>query len=333
MREVVMRSKVSRADHAEYDSCAQIACAIRMAELATTDLRILREIAQTGSFTAAAGALGYTQSAISRRAAALERAAGRTLFERRRSGVHLTPAGDRLLARAAIVLAELDAARRELEHPTGSDAPVRLGAFASAVAALVPAALSALSQEHPGLEVTLREGTTPALVRALRAGAIDLAVLAASPPFRPFDAEAPALLLDVISEADLLVAVGPHHRFGARTAVELAELEGERWIASRSDVGETLLGVWPGLSGRPNVAYTVRDWLSKLGLVASGVGVTTVPAILAPALPPGIHLLAVRGEPQERRRVVLVRLPGQPATPAVTAVADALRAAAAATGR
>jgi DNA-binding transcriptional LysR family regulator len=303
-----------------------------MADLATTDLRVLQEIARTGSFTGAAGALGYTQSAISRRAAALERAAGRTLFERRRSGVRLTAAGDRLLARAVIVLAELDAARRELEHPDGTDAPVRLGAFSSACAALVPAALAALREDHPGLDVTLREGTTPALVRALRAGAIDLAVLAASPPFRPFDADAPTLLLDVISEADLLVAVGPHHRLAARKAVELAELEGERWIASRSDAGETLLGVWPGLSGRPRVAYTVRDWLSKLGLVAGGMGVTTVPAILAPALPPGIHVVAVRGEPQERRRVVLVRLPEQAATPGVTAVADALRAAATGTG-
>jgi DNA-binding transcriptional LysR family regulator len=78
-------------------------------------LRAFREVARRGSFTAAAEALQYTQSAVSRQVATLEAAAGRQLFERRHDGARLTPAGSRLLARATTVLAELDAARRELE--------------------------------------------------------------------------------------------------------------------------------------------------------------------------------------------------------------------------
>ena len=152
-------------------------------------------------------------------------------------------------------------------------------------------------------------------------------MLASAPPFRPFDGEAPALRLTTLTEAELLVAVGPGHPLAAYDAVELAQLEGRRWVASRSDAGETLLGVWPGLAGRPDVAFVVRDWLAKLGLVAAGLAITTVPDIAAPAVPPAVRLLTVRGEPQELRRAVLARLPG-PSTQEVDAVAGALRAAA-----
>ena len=73
--------------------------------------------------------------------ATLEAVAGRRLFDRGRDGVTLTPAGARLLPRAIRVLEELDAARREAGAPEG---PVRLGAFATAAAGLVPQALAAL---------------------------------------------------------------------------------------------------------------------------------------------------------------------------------------------
>jgi DNA-binding transcriptional LysR family regulator len=150
-------------------------------------------------------------------------------------------------------------------------------------------------------------------------------VLAAAPPFRPFDDETPALRLTTLSEAELRVAAGPGHPLAAYDAVELAQLEGQRWAASRSEAGESLLGVWPGLPARTPVAFVVRDWLTKLALVAAGLAITTVPDIAAPAVPPGVRLLAVRGEPQELRRAVLARLPG-PSTPELDAVADALRA-------
>jgi DNA-binding transcriptional LysR family regulator len=86
------------------------------------------------------------------------------------------------------------------------------------------------------------------------------------------------------------------------------------------------MGVWPGLDERPEIAHTVRDWLAKLHLVAAGCGLTTVPASLAPAAPPGVRVLTVRGGPQEQRRIVLARLPHPLPEPAAR-VADALRAA------
>ncbi len=87
------------------------------------------------------------------------------------------------------------------------------------------------------------------------------------------------------------------------------------------------LGVWPGLDERPEIAHTARDWLAKLHLVAAGCGLTTVPCALAPAAPPDVRILPVRGGPQETRRLLLARLPGPPAKPVVR-LAAALRAAA-----
>lgn len=277
------------------------------ADFSPTGLRVLREVAQTGSFSAAAGSLGYTQSAVSRQVAALEAATGRRLFDRRRRGVWLTPAGTRLLTSAVRVLDELDSVRRELAGEQTNGRPVRLGAFAAAAAGLVPKALAALP---PQLTVSMREATTPALTRALRASTLDLAVLARTPPFRPLDAESPAFELTTLSERELAIGVPANHPLARAEAVEVGELEGQVWVASRSDTGDTLLGVWPGLAERPDVRYVVRDWLAKLQIVAAGLAITTIAPIMLDALPAGIRVLAVRGEPQETRRVVLARRPG-----------------------
>jgi DNA-binding transcriptional LysR family regulator len=293
------------------------------AEFSPTGLRILRQVAEAGSFSAAAQSLGYTQSAVSRQVAALEATAGRRLFDRSRTGVTLTPAGARLLSTAVRVLDELDVARRELTGEAEAVArPVRLGAFATAAAGLIPAALAALPGE---LTVTVREATTPALTRALRAGTLDLAVIARSPPFRPPDAGSPPLELTTLSERELVVGVPARHPLAAAGAVEVDQLEGQVWVASRSDAGDRLLGVWPGLRERADVRYVVRDWLAKLQIVAAGLAITTVAPVVLGAVPDGVKIVAVRGEPQEVRRLVLARLPG-PVDGPTARVIDALMA-------
>jgi DNA-binding transcriptional LysR family regulator len=294
------------------------------ADFSPSGLRVLREVAQAGSFSAAAKSLGYTQSAVSRQVAGLEAVAGRRLFDRSRHGVTLTAAGTRLLASAIRVLDELDVALREVAGDPAPAAPVRLGAFATAAAGLVPRALAALPRE---LTVTLREGTTPALTRALRAGTLDLAILAQAPPFRSLDRESPALELTTISERELVIGVWAGHPFASANAVEAEQLKDQVWVASRSDPGDPLLGVWPGLSERSDVRYVVRDWLAKLQIVAAGLAITTLAPITADVLPDGVKIVAVRGEPPETRRVVLARLPG-PLNRSTVRVADALIAAA-----
>jgi DNA-binding transcriptional LysR family regulator len=284
-------------------------------------------VAERGTLTAAATALGYTQSAVSRQIAALERAAGSPLLERRHDGVRLTAAGRVVLRRAATVVDQVDATARELAGLPDEPGTVRLGWFASAGSWLVPRALADLRRTHPAITVTTREGSTPALVRALRAGTLDLALLASAPPFRPPDAETPALRVQTLTERGLCVAVPAGHPLARGDYIDVADLHGQRWIGGPTSGEDRLMGVWPGLDERPTVAHTARDWLAKLHLVGAGLGITTVPMALAAAAPDGVRVLPVRGGPAEQRRIVLARLPGPPSE-AAARLADALRSAA-----
>ncbi|MFD9705907.1 LysR family transcriptional regulator [Lentzea sp. NPDC059081] len=286
-------------------------------------LRVFREVAERGTLTGAATALGYTQSAVSRQIASLERAAGAVLLERRYDGVQLTAAGRLVLPRAATVVEQVDAGARELAGlPDEDESTVRLGWFATAGAWLLPRALTALAHTHPSITVVTREGSTPALVRALRAGTLDIALIASAPPFRAPDDEIPALEVDTLVERTLRVAVPSVHPLARNDYIDVEDLRGQRWISGSGD--PWVMGVWPGLDERPVVAHTARDWLAKLQLVAAGFGITTVPTSLVAVAPAGVRILPVRGGPAERRRVLLARLPG-PVSDPVERLAAALR--------
>ncbi|MEQ4721304.1 LysR family transcriptional regulator [Nonomuraea sp. B19D2] len=295
-------------------------------DVSLTALRVFRAVAEQGTFTAAATALGYTQSAVSRQIASIERAAGAELLERRRDGARLTAAGRIVLRRATVVLDQIDVAARELSGLPAQAGIVRVGWFPSAGAVLLARALAALRRTDPAITVVTREGSTPALVRALRTGSLDLALLASSPPFRPPDAESPPLVLQTLAERGLRLAVPAAHPLAHGDYVDVADLRGQCWIAGPAG-DDLVMGVWPGLDEKPEIVHTARDWLAKLHLVAAGLGLTTVPALLAPAAPTGVRVLPVRGGPQEHRRLLLARLP-HPLSDPVTRVADALRGAA-----
>ncbi|MBE1501846.1 DNA-binding transcriptional LysR family regulator [Amycolatopsis lexingtonensis] len=295
-------------------------------DVSTASLRVLCRIAECGSFTAAAAQLGYTQSAVSRQAAALERDAGATLFERRTDGVRLTRRGLTLLRHARTILASVDAAAGDLAGEAPRVEPVRLGTVPSAGPVILPAALARLTATAPQVLVTTREGTTPGLVRALRSGSLDLALLTSRPPHRAPDGESPRLHVTTVQDVGLVVAAAATGAFAGRTSVHVDELADVPWIATPASKTEPQLGVWPGLPGRPRVVHHARDWLTKLHLVARGFGVTTMPEGLAPVAPPGVIALRVEGAPPEIRRVFVARLPGI-APVAIAAVTEAITSA------
>jgi molybdate transport repressor ModE-like protein len=149
-------------------------------------LRVLREVALRGSFSAAAEALTYSQSAVSQQIAALEREAGTRLVERNGRGIRLTDAGRALVRRADAILVELAAADAELQAIAGlRGGRVRVSTFASAATALLPAAVTAFRAAHPAVQVELSlvEATEEA-IGGLRTGRADL-VLVARPAGEP----------------------------------------------------------------------------------------------------------------------------------------------------
>src|SRR6266545_4319499 len=143
-------------------------------------LEVFRVVARQGSISGAAPLLGYTQSAVSRQIAALEAEVGARLLDRSSRGVALTEEGRCLLPHAEAMLDRLVAARRDLDALHGLGAGrLRVGAFPTAVAALVPRALAAFRRVHPGVTLTLVEGWTPLLLERLLSGDADVAVVSA----------------------------------------------------------------------------------------------------------------------------------------------------------
>jgi DNA-binding transcriptional LysR family regulator len=304
-----------------------------LGDASLVSLRVFREVAERGTLTAAAAALGYTESGVSRQIASLERAAGTPLLERHHKGVRTTPAGQIVLRYAATMVDQMDAASREVAGIPDEAGTVRLGWFPSAGALLVPRALSALRDKHPAITVISCEEITPRLVRALRACKLDLAVLVSTPPYRPFDTETPALVTQTLTERGFRIAVPATHSLARGDYIDVTDLHGQPWISSSGGptrggpAGRRVIGAWPGLDEQPEIVHVARDWLAKLHLVAAGFGLTTIPAALEDAVPPGVRVLPVRGGRSEQCRILLARLPGDPSEPVIR-VAEVLRTAA-----
>ncbi len=290
-----------------------------MPELSVVGLRVVREVARAGSFTSAAEQLGYTQSAVSRQVALMERAAGQLLFDRHARGAQLTDAGQIVVRRADAVLADLEATHHELEdlgmRPRGR---VRVGAFFTALGALVPRAIAAFASSDPSTEVILREGTSPSLIARAANGRLDLAIVSA--------AAIPDGALDVTTlvEDPLLVAVSRDHPLAGRRSAPAEALRDEHWIAASTQARSTLLGAWTGSAWEPDIAHVARDWIAKLGLTAAGLGITVVPGLAVPTLPPSLAVVRIDHPEATRTTAIVVRADAGP-DPHRQAVTEALR--------
>lgn len=294
-----------------------------MSELTIAGLRVVREIALSGSFTAAARLLGYSQPAISRQVAAMEAAAGYPLFIREPRGVRVSAAGAVVVEHAGRVLASVDALRQDLvslgDRLAGR---IKVGAFPAATAVLVPRALAKLRVQHPGLDVSLSEGSTPTLLRQLRAGRVGVAVIGVGAGLPEYDLD--DFRHEVVFSGQLCVAVPSGHRLADAGVVPVRDLAGERWIAGEDSTGDPQFSAWPTLAD-PVIAYSVRGWPARLGLVAAGLGICLVPEVAALSTPAGVTTIGV-DDPNWLGRVTVAVTPREP-TEEATAVVDALREA------
>jgi DNA-binding transcriptional LysR family regulator len=291
-------------------------------------LEVFHAVARHGSITVAARALRYTQSAVSRQIAALEAETGARLFDRLPRGVALTEEGRCLLGHADAVLDRLATAQRDLAALRGLGAGrLRVGAFPTAVAALVPRALSAFRAEYPDVALSLVEGRTPQLLERLAEGDADVAVVSA-PPDQPLDASRFALrhLLD----ERLLVAVPRTHRLARRRTVRLAELTGESFVVGSATAEETLLRATLPSGFQPRIDIVAAEWTGKLGCVAAGLGVALVPALAIRATPADLALLRLHRDDATVRQVFAATLAGRRIPPAVAPFVHLLASEAAA---
>ena len=285
-------------------------------------LRVLREVATRGSFSAAADALAFTQPAVSRQIATLEAEAGAQLVERSARGIRLTPAGELLVEHAEAILDRLATAESQLAAlAAGTHGTLRLGAFPSANATLIPLAIAAFREEHPGIALRLSEQVTSAALRALAAGDLDLAVVSSASELQPPEGVAAEPLM----EDPHVVALPRSHPLASRERLSLADLRDETWIEGHaSECTNALLAAAARAGFEPKIAFEAGQWLGKQGLVAAGVGVTLIPSVALATVREDIVLRSLgRGAPT--RHLWLARQDRGYVAPAVAPMREILR--------
>ncbi|MER8085347.1 LysR family transcriptional regulator [Streptomyces sp. NPDC056178] len=289
-------------------------------------LRVLRAVAATGSFSAAARELGCTQPAVSQQMKALEASAGTTLLIRTGREMRLTQAGEALVRHASGILAGLTAAEEEVAAIAGLRAGrVRLVSFPSGSSTLVPGALAALRAAHPGTRVSLVEAEPPRSVEMLREGDCDIALA-----FRygvP-GAEWDDLVVRPLLTDRLIGLVPEGHRLSGSAAVGIAELAEESWIAGCPRCRRQLVEVCEESGFTPRIDFATDDYPAVVGLVGAGLGVAVLPELAIESVrPKGARTVTV--EPAIEREIVALTLPDLAQVPAVAATLDRLSLAAA----
>ncbi|THA74934.1 LysR family transcriptional regulator [Streptomyces sp. A0642] len=289
-------------------------------------LRVLRAVAGTGSFSAAARELGCTQPAVSQQMKALESSAGTPLLIRTGREMRLTQAGEALVRHASGILAGLTAAEEEVAAIAGLRAGrVRLVSFPSGSSTLVPGALAALRAAHPGTRVSLVEAEPPRSVEMLRDGDCDIALA-----FRygTQGAEWDDLVVRPLLTDRLIGLVPEGHGLADRDEVGIGELAGEPWIAGCPRCRRQLVEVCEASGFTPRIDFATDDYPAVIGLVGAGLGVAVLPALAIESVRPrGARTVSV--EPAIEREIVALTLPDLAHVPAVAATLDQLSLAAA----
>lgn len=279
------------------------------------DLRSFLAVVRTGSFTAAAAELGYTQSAVSQHVAALEADLDTVLLHRR--PVRPTAAGTRLAEHAARIVLRVDVARTELAGRRAEPEPVRVAASPLAAPARLAAALRAVRATSPSTVVTIEAVGPSDAVHLLASGRVDVAVVdGVVAPDSPLAlVEAGMFTATMLEQEPLAVAVATDHPLARRRRIDLDTVVDAPWIGA------------PMLTGTPpgptlSVRYDGADTATLLAMVAAGLGLALVPRSLCAArdgvvgIPCSAPLLVHRTE--------LLTL--QSPSPAAAHLADALRA-------
>ncbi|MEA2457960.1 MAG: hypothetical protein QOC95_932 [Thermoleophilaceae bacterium] len=287
-------------------------------------MKVLREVAAQGSFSAAAEALSFTQSAVSQQIAALERESGATLVERGARGIRLTPAGHALVSHADAILARLDDAEQELAAIAGlRGGRVRVASFQSAGATLIPRALTEFHRRHPEVDLSASTAEIAEAHEQLRSGEIDIAII--------MDFEAQPLLFPDIETEHLLddayyLALASGHPLADRRRVALADLADEDWINScpGSSCDQVVVTACRAAGFDPRVVVECDENDQMQACVAGGLGVALWPQLALAHVRPGVAVKEVAGA-QVVRRVHAATPAGAYRSPATEAMLAILR--------
>ncbi|MGH2734439.1 MAG: LysR family transcriptional regulator [Actinomycetota bacterium] len=287
-------------------------------------LEVLKAVVDAGSITAAAQMLGFTPSAVSQSVSALEREAKTALFEKVGRGIRPTQAGLLLAEHAELVLAQLREAELALASlRAGQAGRLRLAAFATAGGALVPRALAHFRSSHPAVELDFEMAETDEALARLRAGHIELAVIAQDVPAHDVDDR---LAYTHLLDDPYRVVLPRTHRLGGRPEVDLADLAEDPWIATasaRCNCTATVSTACARAGFAPRFAMEADEFATTVGFVAAELGVAMVPLLALSSIPDNVRVRRIR-EAEPVRHVYAVTRRQIADQPALQAMHDAL---------
>lgn len=283
-------------------------------DLTAAELRILDAVDREGSFSAAAGKLGLTQSAVSHAVRVTERKVGAVLFERGRHGARPTEAGKQAVRHGRGVLRLLEVLRSDVLAVSGAELTTRLRitAFRSAAAQLLPPALTRLTAKHPrlGYDVAVVPDVGGGTAAEVVAGRADLAIV--NLPHR-MPAEAGLVGGTLLDEDYVLLhpaGCADPRKLPVIDWAENCSSDTKRWFRSQD---------W-----LPPATINVADDTVLLSMVAAGLGMAVVPRTTAADRAAGVEL-AELGADAPRRTVGYVTTPALARSTAVRELVGALR--------
>jgi DNA-binding transcriptional LysR family regulator len=288
-------------------------------------LRVLKAVADHGSFSAAADALSYTQPAISQQVAALEKRAGTTLVDRGSRGVRLTDAGQALVEHAEVVIARLAAAEAELDAIAGiRGGRVRLSSFPTAGASLLPPAVAEFSARHPDVELSFVEREPEEAAQMLRAAELEIAILFEYDSLNPsdFDRFYEGIELHHLVDDTMYLALPRGHALARKRNVRLDDVADETWVqetGSHSWCGSFHEAVCAQAGFAPKVGFRSDDYNVVQGLIAAGVGISLLPGLALTNVREDIVIRSL-GAHAPSRRIAAGTLAGRYRSPATDAM-------------
>ncbi|MFJ6793840.1 LysR family transcriptional regulator [Streptomyces sp. NPDC091268] len=287
-------------------------------------LRILRAVAEHGSFNRAAAVLRLTPSAVSQQVAALERSLGTQVVARSTRGVTLTRAGQIMVGAAESVAAELEHAQQQVAELSTGRTQLTVATFTSGGRLLLPAALTQLMAAHPRTVLHVKEGEPEDTLPLVRQGAVDLALAYHfDGPLPVGPAPSPRLEWTPLLEDPLHVVLPQGHRLSDRGALDLAELAAEPWVLGCLKTEAYLRRYAEHAGFDPEIRGTTTDYFFARSLVAAGLGISLIPSIaLAPEVP-GLSTVPIKS-PGPIRHIGVATISGRD-RPHVTTLIRALR--------
>ncbi|MER7172564.1 LysR family transcriptional regulator [Streptomyces mesophilus] len=287
-------------------------------------LRVLRAVAEHGSFNRAATELRLTPSAVSQHIAALERSLGTEVVSRSTRGVALTPAGRIMVAAAESVTAELTHARQQIDRLETGRTQLTVATFSSGGRLLLPGALARLAAEHPGTVVHVREAEPEDSLPLVRQGAVDLALAYEfDGPLPGWSGPRDRLTWSPLLEDPLHVVLPRRHPLAGRAELDLGELAAEPWVLGCLKTAGFLRRHAEQAGFDPDVRSTTTDYFFARSLVAAGLGISLIPSIALTPKVPGVRTVPLR-PPAPTRHLGVATLRGRRHAQARTLI-EALR--------